>query len=71
MNLTVSEDANLLICQGALYTVRIVAEVIFVGVGVVFDDRLCRWRVQSLVVAGEVGCLKGLEVFLSDRSWLA
>ena len=71
MNLAVSEDANLLIRQGAFYAVRIEAKVIFVGVGVVFDNWLRRRRVQSLVLAGEVGCLKGLEVFLSDRSWLA
>jgi hypothetical protein len=66
-----SEHLNLLIRQGALHTVRIVAEIIFVGVNVVFDDRLCRRRVQSLVLAGEVGCLKGLEVFLESSFLLA
>jgi hypothetical protein len=64
MNLAVSEHLDLLIRKSALHTVRIVTEIIFVGVDVVFDDRFCRRRVQSLVVAGEVGYLKGLEVFL-------
>jgi hypothetical protein len=58
---------DLLISKRALHTVGVVAEIIFVGVDVVFDDRLRCRRVQSLVVAQEVGRLKGLEVFLDNN----
>jgi hypothetical protein len=44
MNLAMSEDADLLICQGALHAIGIIAEVIFVCVGLVFDG-LGRGRV--------------------------
>lgn len=58
-----SEDADLLICQGALHAIGVIAEVIFVCVGLVFDG-FGRWRVQKLVGPRKVGCLEGLEVFL-------
>ena len=37
VNLAVSEDADLLICQGTLHAIGIIAEVIFVCVGLVLD----------------------------------
>jgi hypothetical protein len=61
-----SEHLNLLVRKRALHAIGIVAEIMFVGVDVVFDDRFCRRRVESLVVARKVGCLKGLEVFLES-----
>lgn len=61
--LAMSEDADLLICQGALHAIGVIAEVVFVGVELVFNG-FGRWRVQRLVGAREVGCLEGLEVFL-------
>lgn len=65
MDLAVSKYPDLLIREGALHAIWIVSQVLlFIVVILIFGRRLSCRRNQWFVLAWEVGCLEGLQVFL-------